>query len=142
MAVAGKTSDADKIASAPESEGASAGFARAMEQVATHVVSHANASSVFGAPVSSDGVTFVPVARVLCGYGAGAGAGAASEPDDAGGKGGGIGGGGGFIVSPVGAFEIGRDGIRYRRAEGATSLRTDLTDLLSVLVRRLLHRGS
>ncbi|MGD9529048.1 spore germination protein GerW family protein [Pseudonocardia sp.] len=61
---------------------------------------------VFGEPIERDGVTIVPVARIVGGGGAGAGEGG---PDDGGSTGSGSGGGYGLGVRPVGAFVL-RDG--------------------------------
>ena len=84
------------------------------------------ARDVFGKPVTSDGVTIIPVASVLGGGGAGGG----EQPVDSdhgpstGGEGSQAGAGMGFglIARPVGAFEI-RDGkTRWRPAVDVTTL--------------------
>ena len=57
--------------------------------------------SVYGDPVSAQGKTVIPVARIAYGFGGGAGRGG---PDDKPGEG--EGGGGGVVAVPVGVFEV------------------------------------
>jgi uncharacterized spore protein YtfJ len=74
------------------------------------------ARDVFGKPVSSDGVTLVPVSSVI--GGAGGGEMTAGNPGPQGGL------GYGFLARPVGAFEI-RDGkARWRPVVDVTALAT------------------
>ena len=68
----------------------------------------ADARRVYGEPVSVEGRTVIPVARVRFGFGAGA---SRSKSDD---KGEG-GGGGGAVAAPVGALEITAKGARFIR---------------------------
>ena len=76
----------------------------------------ATVKTVYGDPVSLDGRTIIPVARVRYGFGGGGGSqdgrGAAGEVDGPGGQKGG-GGGGGVEVSPVGYIEVTAEGSRY-----------------------------
>ena len=69
----------------------------------------------YGDPIVVDGVTVIPVARVMLGFGAGGGVGEA-EPstngDDAGASVGG-GGGGGGLVQPLGFIEIDASGANW-----------------------------
>ncbi len=60
---------------------------------------------MFGDPITADGVTIIPVARVAGGAGGGGGEG--TGPDDEGGRG--FGTGFGLGARPVGVYEI-RDG--------------------------------
>jgi uncharacterized spore protein YtfJ len=62
---------------------------------------HARSASAYSEPISKDGVTIVPVAKVRWGFGGGGGAKQGAE------RGGG--GGGGMRVTPVGFIEI-KDG--------------------------------
>ena len=84
-------------------------FMRAFERVAQQIGARADARAVFANPVTKDGVTVIPVARVFGGFGAGAAQDAASGT--------GLGGGGGFGATPVGFIEIDRDGARFRRID-------------------------
>ncbi len=70
--------------------------------------SNANVSTVYGEPISAEGKTIIPVARVRYGFGGGAGSLGAMEhrvegegPQEMGG-----GGGGGVEVTPVGIIEV------------------------------------
>jgi uncharacterized spore protein YtfJ len=121
---------------------AAARFTRVIEAIAAGVAARCHADAVFGTPVVRDGVTVIPVAQIIGGFGAGAGASSgdpsahdAHDAHDAN-DGGGLGGGGGFFVSPVGVFELHSDGARFRRvqAPGAWSV---VATLLSLLRRRL-----
>ena len=67
----------------------------------------ATTKTVYGDPVSVDGRTLIPVAKVRYGFGAGGGA-------NSGGNGGeGSGGGGGVEVTPIGMIEITELETRY-----------------------------
>ena len=67
----------------------------------------ATTKTVYGDPVSAEGRTLIPVARVRYGFGAGGGA----NSGDGGGEG--SGGGGGVEVTPIGLVEITELGTRY-----------------------------
>jgi len=69
------------------------------------LLNQAGAKTVYGDPVSSEGKTVVPVAKVRCGFGGGSGK---KQGDQEGG-----GGGGGFVAKPVGFIEITGAGSRY-----------------------------
>lgn len=69
------------------------------------VVEQAGADRVFGAPVTQDGVTVIPVAKISGGGGGGSGTGPSPEGQEAGGSGGGV----GIAAKPVGVFVV-RDG--------------------------------
>lgn len=68
-------------------------------------VEHATASRVFGTPVTQDGVTLLPVAKVQGGGGGGSGQSGEGQADSS------VGNGGGFGVSarPMGVFVL-KDG--------------------------------
>ena len=69
------------------------------------LVNQAGAKSVFADPISSEGRTIVPVAKVRCGFGGGSG----KKPGE---KGEG-GGGGGFVSKPLGYIEVSAQGTRF-----------------------------
>ena len=84
-------------------------------RLAETIGSKANAATVFAEPVSSQGVTVVPVARARWGFGGGGGGLIAEHRGDAPQ---GFGGGGGMMVDPVGYLVI-RDGqVEYREING------------------------
>ena len=69
------------------------------------LVNQAGAKSVFADPISSEGRTIVPVAKVRCGFGGGSG----KKPGE---KGEG-GGGGGFVSKLLGYIEVSTQGTRF-----------------------------
>jgi len=79
--------------------------------------------TAYGEPITSNGVTVVPVAKVRFGFGGGGGGGTGSKPATFGegplgateesGVGGGGGGGGGGAVEPIGFIEITSAGARW-----------------------------
>ena len=86
---------------------------RALDVLGSQLGSRADARAVYGNPVTKDGVTVIPVARVFGGFGA------AAVPGTSGGEtrqGPGVG-GGGFGAQPIGFIEIDRDGARFRRID-------------------------
>jgi len=70
------------------------------------LVNQAGARTVYAEPISSEGRTIVPVAKVRCGFGGGSGKG----PGE---KGEGGGGGGGFTAKPLGYIEVSAQGTRF-----------------------------
>jgi uncharacterized spore protein YtfJ len=89
-------------------------FVRVIEQLARQVGAGADARAVFAPPITREGVTVIPVARVGGGFGVGAGP---VGRDGESGEIGGVGGGGGFFSMPIGFIEIDRDGARFQRLE-------------------------
>jgi uncharacterized spore protein YtfJ len=77
-----------------------------VEQLAERLGAQARASTIYGEPIDRDGVTIIPVARAIWGFGGGAGR---DEEQQVG-----SGGGGGMMVSPVGYIEISEGGSTYR----------------------------
>src|SRR5690625_6762827 len=69
-----------------------------IERIAERLGDSADSTTIFGAPVESDGVVVIPVARARLGFGGGTGR------QREGGAGGG--GGGGLVVTPVGFIEL------------------------------------
>ena len=72
------------------------------------LVNQAGVKTVYGDPISGEGRTIVPAARVRCGFGGGSG-------KKSGEKGDGGGGGGGFVSKPVGYIEVSAQGTRFVR---------------------------
>jgi uncharacterized spore protein YtfJ len=65
--------------------------------------SRARVKSVFGEPISAEGKTVIPVAKIAYGFGAGSGAGGVGDTSA---RGEGGGGGGGIRAVPVGVIEV------------------------------------
>lgn len=78
----------------------------------------ANVNACFGEPVTVEGRTIIPVARVGYGFGVGAGQGPTAEVEDEAlsdleeVRPGGSGGGGGLTSSPLGVVEVTSQGVR------------------------------
>lgn len=105
------------------------------------------ASLVYGEPITVDGRTVVPVARVRGVGGAGFGRGSGSDAE----SGDGWGGGGAVEATPAGFLDITADGVRYESipdpvttARALSTGASALTLLLSALfgARRLTRRRS
>lgn len=73
-----------------------------LEQLAERLGAQARAATIYGEPIDRGGVTVIPVARAMWGFGGGAGHDNEQQA--------GAGGGGGASVSPVGYIEI-KDGV-------------------------------
>jgi len=71
----------------------------------------ANVKTIYGEPVTAEGKTIIPVARVGYGFGAGFGSGK-NHGTETEGEGNG-GGGGGVGASPIGVIEITKEGTRF-----------------------------
>jgi uncharacterized spore protein YtfJ len=76
-----------------------------VQRLAERFGASARASTVFGEPVERDGVTVIPVAKAIWGFGGGSGGDAGRQ---------GSGGGGGIAVRPVGYIEVRGDGAKFR----------------------------
>ena len=86
-----------------------------IEGVKSALSDRLSAQTAYGEPVQVDGVTVIPVARVMLGFGAGGGVGEAkrsSDGEDAPAPTGG-GGGGGGVVQPLGFIEVTSTGARW-----------------------------
>jgi len=103
-------------------------FVRAFERVAQQIGARADARAVYANPVTKDGVTVIPVARVFGGFGAGA----SQDADSAAG----MGGAGGFGAQPVGFIEIDRDGARFRRIDSPVESWFDVASVGLDVARR------
>lgn len=76
------------------------------------VVESASAEKVFGHPITQDGVTLVPVAKVSGGGGGGSGTGPGREGQETGGTGGGV----GLAAKPLGVFVVKEGRVSWRPA--------------------------
>ena len=89
--------------------------AETLQHLAESLGTTATVKSVFGDPISAEGKTVVPVARVAYGFGAGGGSGGTKHGHET--TGGlermGGGGGGGVTAYPAGALEITSSGTRF-----------------------------
>lgn len=136
MAIA-KSGDRGAETAIREAEIASVGFSHVVEQLAKTIGAHSHADTIFGAPITRDGVTVIPVARVFGALAAGSGAGGGEKgSEDRTGGGLGIGGGGGFMVSPVGMIEIRPEGARFKKLEQPLGAWGDAGELALYLLRR------
>ncbi len=86
-----------------------------LKGIAERVRETANVRTVYGDPVTAEGKTIIPVARVRYGFGGGGGSGSQGDDSDEGkgSQGTGGGGGGGIEVTPVGFIEITAGETRY-----------------------------
>jgi uncharacterized spore protein YtfJ len=82
------------------------------ENIQHSLSNSANVKTVFGDPISAEGKTIIPVARVRYGFGGGMGMGPTRSGDEQRlGQGGG--GGGGLIAQPVGVVEVSATGTKF-----------------------------
>jgi uncharacterized spore protein YtfJ len=111
---------------------------RAFDRLAAHIGGRADARAIFAPPITKDGITVIPVARVF-GGGFGFGAAAASDEasDLAASQGQGIGAGGGFGATPVGFIEIDKSGARFKRIDNAADPYLDAAALGFDVLKRL-----
>src|SRR5690625_7818201 len=78
-----------------------------IERIAERLGDSADSTTIFGAPVESDGVVVIPVARARLGFGGGTGRQRGGEE--------GGGGGGGLVVTPAGFIGLREGRARVRR---------------------------
>ena len=78
-----------------------------VERLAQKVGVTANAKYIYGEPVERQGVTVIPVAKAVYGFGGGSGTNDAKNES-------GGGGGGGAVLTPVGFIEIRNGAARFR----------------------------
>ena len=71
------------------------------------LVNQAGVKTVYSEPISVEGRTIVPVARVKCGFGGGGDHAGRGREEGHGG------GGGGFVARPVGFVEVSSEGSRF-----------------------------
>jgi uncharacterized spore protein YtfJ len=111
---------------------------RLVERLAESIGARAGVQAVFGDPVTQQGLTVIPVARVRWGFGGGGG----SADAPASGPASGSGGGGGVAADPLGYLEIGPDGAAFRpiREPYPSPLFLLASGLTAALVLRALAR--
>jgi uncharacterized spore protein YtfJ len=81
-----------------------------LQSLKDSIVGQAGVKTIFGEPISAQGKTVIPVAKVIYGYGGGAGTGGVGN-SSAQGEGGG--GGAGVRAIPVGVIEISDQQTRF-----------------------------
>jgi uncharacterized spore protein YtfJ len=81
-----------------------------LQSLKESILSQANVKAVFGEPISAQGKTVIPVAKIMYGYGAGAGTGGVGDTSA---RGEGGGGGGAVRAVPVGVVEISDQQTRF-----------------------------
>lgn len=86
------------------------GSATLLQSLKESILGQAGVKAIYGEPVSAQGKTVIPVAKLMYGYGAGAGTGGVGN-SSAQGEGGG--GGAGVRAIPVGVIEISDQQTRF-----------------------------
>jgi uncharacterized spore protein YtfJ len=81
-----------------------------LQSLRESILSQASVKSIYGEPISAQGKTVIPVAKITYGYGAGAGTGGVGDTRA---RGEGGGGGGGVRAIPVGVVEISDQQTRF-----------------------------
>ena len=81
-----------------------------LQSLKESVLGQASVKSVYGEPISAQGKTIIPVAKIMYGYGAGAGTGGVGDTSA---RGEGGGGGGGVRAVPVGVIEVSDQPTRF-----------------------------
>jgi uncharacterized spore protein YtfJ len=81
-----------------------------LQSLKESILSQASVKAIYGEPITAQGKTVVPVAKIMYGYGAGAGTGGVGD-SSARGEGGG--GGGAVRAIPVGVIEISDQRTRF-----------------------------
>jgi uncharacterized spore protein YtfJ len=74
-----------------------------LQSLHENLANRAQVKSVFGEPISAEGKTIIPIAKIAYGFGAGAGTGGVGDTRA---RGEGGGGGGGIRAVPVGVIEV------------------------------------
>lgn len=83
-----------------------------IETISEKLHDSATVKKIFGDPVTSEGKTIIPVARVRYGFGGGGGVSGRKSPENGSPDEGG-GGGGGIKVTPVGVVEISEQSTKF-----------------------------
>src|ERR1700721_2347268 len=81
-----------------------------LQSLRESILGQASVKAIYGEPISAQGRTVIPVAKIMYGYGAGAGTGGVGD-SSARGEGGG--GGGGVRVVPLGVVEVSEQETRF-----------------------------
>lgn len=86
------------------------GSAALLQSLKESILGQAGVKAIYGEPITAQGKTIIPVAKLIYGYGAGAGTGGVGN-SSAQGEGGG--GGAGVRTTPVGVIEISDQQTRF-----------------------------
>ena len=81
-----------------------------LQSLRESISGQANVKAIYGDPISAQGKTVIPVAKLIYGYGAGAGSGGVMDSST---RGEGGGGGGGVCAIPVGVIEVSDQQTRF-----------------------------
>lgn len=81
------------------------------QSIVERLQASASVKTIYGDPVTAEGKTVIPVARVRYGFCAGSGSGKNRETEAEGGRS--AGGGGCVAASPIGVIEITKEGTRF-----------------------------
>src|SRR5690242_5340286 len=81
-----------------------------LQSLKDSILSHATVKAIYGEPITAQGRTVVPVAKIMYGYGAGSGTGGLGDTSA---RGEGGGGGGGVRAIPVGVIDISDQRTRF-----------------------------
>jgi uncharacterized spore protein YtfJ len=81
-----------------------------LQSLKESISDQANAKAIYGDPISAQGKTVIPVAKLIYGYGAGAGSGGVRDWST---RGEGGGGGAGVCAIPVGVIEVSDQQTRF-----------------------------
>ncbi|MGY2134377.1 spore germination protein GerW family protein [Hymenobacter sp. HD11105] len=102
------------------------------ERLAHLLSTSVSAQTVYGTPLTQDGVTVIPVARAMYGFGGGSGIGPSPKR--------GTGGGGGVRLTPVGFIEL-RDGrSRFRPIRRSVVPLVVVSGVVALLLLRAVPR--
>lgn len=99
-----------------------------VERLAQQLGLSATAQTIYGTPVERDGVTVIPVARSIYGFGGGGG----SKEHE----GEGSGGGAGVALTPIGYIELANGKSRFRPIRGSVVPLVAVSGLVALLLLR------
>ncbi|QNH60989.1 spore germination protein GerW family protein [Hymenobacter sediminicola] len=99
-----------------------------VERLAQQLGASASAQTIFGTPVERNGVTVIPVARAIYGFGGGGGS-KVSEGE-------GSGGGAGMALTPIGYIELTEGRSRFRPIRGSVVPLVAVSGLVALLLLR------
>ncbi len=112
---------------------------RSFIEMLRNMADNATVRTVFGEPITEDGVTLIPVAKVSGGAGGGGGTGPDQKGQEAHGTGGGL----GVSARPVGAYVIREGRVSWRPAVDVNRviLGGQIVAVVALLTIRALFRG-
>lgn len=99
-----------------------------VERLAQQLGASASAQTIYGTPVERDGVTVIPVARAIYGFGGGGG----SKVEE----GEGSGGGAGMALTPIGYIELTEGRSRFRPIRGSVVPLVAVSGLVALMLLR------